>query len=270
MRKSLCRPQPDAPLPAALRRSCTITTDTVHGRQVITLTPKSGRSNTHLIYTHGGAYIYPMLRMHWAIIATLIRHTGARVTVPLYGLAPEHTADDAYGLLEAVYRTVTEQAGDDPVFLAGDSAGAGLAVGQAIRYRELGLQAPDGLFLFSPWVDVTMANPDITALTSLDPILAPQGLAAAGRDWAGDRDTTDPLVSPLYDTLKELPQMFIYQGGHDIFLPDAEEFAAKAEAAGTKVSLSIYPAAFHVFIAAPWTPEARHALRDAADHIVSR
>ncbi|GAB2968050.1 hypothetical protein GCM10023080_033580 [Streptomyces pseudoechinosporeus] len=265
----MARPHPAAPVPAALRRSCSIATDTVHGHQVITLTPKSGRRNTNLIYTHGGAYIYPLAGMHWRIIATLIRRTGARVTVPLYGLGPEHTADDAYQLLEDVYRTVAERAGNDPVFLVGDSAGAGLAIGQAILYREKGLRAPNGLFLFSPWVDVTMSNPDIAAITGLDPILAPQGLAAAGGDWAGARSTTDPLVSPLYDTLEKLPQTFIYQGGHDIFLPDAKKFAAKTNAAGTKVDLRIYPAAFHVFVAAAWTHEARHALHDAADRITA-
>ncbi|MEH0420827.1 alpha/beta hydrolase fold domain-containing protein [Streptomyces sp. B21-083] len=269
MRKSVDRSRPDAPVPAALRRSCSITADIVHGHQVITLTPKTGRTNKDLIYTHGGAYIYPLLSMHWQIIATFIRRTGARVTVPLYGLGPAHNADDAYRLLESVYRRVAERAGKDPVFLVGDSAGAGLAVGQAILYRDRGLRAPDGLLLFSPWVDVTMENPDITAVTGRDPILAPPGLTAAGRDWAGDLSTTDPLVSPLHDTLKDLPPTFIYQGGHDIFLPDVKKFAAKAEAAGTKVDLRIYHAAFHVFIGAPWTPEARHALRDAAVRIAA-
>jgi monoterpene epsilon-lactone hydrolase len=269
MRMSIARSRPDAPVPQALRRSFSITADTVRGRQVITLTPKSGGINTHLIYTHGGAYNHPLLGVHWRIIAALTRRTGARVTVPLYGLAPEHTADDAYQLLEDVYRTVAERAGNAPVFLVGDSAGAGLAIGQAILYREKGLRAPNGLLLFSPWVDVTMSHPGIAAIAGLDPILAPEGLAAAGTDWAGPRGSTDPLVSPLYDTLEGLPPTFIYQGGHDIFLPDAKKFAAKARAAGTKVELRIYPAAFHVFVAAPWTPEARHALHHAADRIAA-
>ncbi|MFC4630764.1 alpha/beta hydrolase fold domain-containing protein [Promicromonospora alba] len=269
MRKSASRSRPDAPVPEALRRSFSVTADTVRGHEVIMLTPRTGGVTTDLVYTHGGAYIHPLLGVHWQIIAALIHGTGARVTVPLYGLAPEHTADDAYQFLEDVYRTVSERAGSAPVFLVGDSAGAGLAIGQAILYREKGIRAPNGLLLFSPWVDVTMSNPGIAAVTGLDPILAPEGLAAAGADWAGRRDITDPLVSPLFDTLESLPQTSIYQGGHDIFLPDAKKFAAKAKAAGTRVDLRIYPAAFHVFVAAPWTPEARHALHHAADRIAA-
>ncbi|MEU7295132.1 alpha/beta hydrolase fold domain-containing protein [Streptomyces exfoliatus] len=143
------------------------------------------------------------------------------------------------------------------------------ALRQAIRCRDEGLRSPDGLLLFSPWLYVTMTNPGIAAVTELDPMLAPAGFVAAGRYWADGRSTTDPLISPVYDTLRDLPPTYIYQGGHDILLPDAEKFAAKARAAGTHVVLRVWPTAFHVFVGAGWMPEARQALRDAADRIKS-
>ncbi|WP_051720311.1 alpha/beta hydrolase fold domain-containing protein [Streptomyces sp. NRRL F-2799] len=267
LREALRHPRPDAPLPANLRRTCAVRTETVDGREVITLTPRRGATGTEVIYLHGGAYVRPLVAAHWRIVAALIRRTGATVTVPLYGLAPRYTADDAYRFLDMVYRAVLQRAGAHPVFLAGDSCGAGLAVGQAIRCRDEGLRPPAGLILFSPWVDVTMTNPGIARLTAHDPMLAPEGLAAAGRDWAGPRAVTDPLISPLHDTLADLPPTWIYQGGHDIFLPDAEAFAAKANAAGTPTTLHVWPSAFHVFVGAGWTPEARRALADAAGRI---
>ncbi|MFF7967023.1 alpha/beta hydrolase [Streptomyces sp. NPDC007903] len=269
LREALRHNPPDAPVPESLRRSCLVSTETVDGHEIITLTPESGATGPEVIYLHGGAYVRPLVSAHWRIIAALIRQTGATVTVPLYGLAPRHTADDAYRFLDSVYRTVVQRAGDHPVFLAGDSCGAGLSVGLAIRCRDEGLRPPAGLLLFSPWVDVTMTTPGIAALTGLDPMLAPAGFVAAGRDWAGDRSVTDPLVSPLHDTLKDLPPISIYQGGHDILLPDAEKFAAKARAAGTHVDLHLWPTAIHVFVGAGWTPEARQALRDAADRLRS-
>ncbi len=162
---------------------------------------------------------------------------------------------------------MVQRAGDRPVFLAGDSCGAGLSVGLAICCRNEGLRPPTGLILFSPWLDVTMTNPGIPALTKLDPLLAPAGFVAAGQDWAGGRSVTDPLVSPLRDTLEKLPPITIHQGGHDILLPDAEKFAAKARAAGTHVDLRVWPTAIHVFAGAGRTPEARQALRDAVDRI---
>ncbi|MET7290375.1 alpha/beta hydrolase [Streptomyces sp. NPDC005573] len=269
LREALRHNPPDAPVPESLRRSCFIGTETVDGHEVITLTPKAGATGTEVIYLHGGVYVRPLVSAHWRIIAALIRRSGATVTVPLYGLAPRYTADDAYRFLDSVYRTVAQRAGDHPVLLAGDSCGAGLAVGLAIRCRDEGLRRPTGLILFSPWFDVTMTNPGIAALTKLDPMLAPAGFVAAGRDWAGDRKVTDPLVSPLHDTLKNLPPISLYQGGHDILRPDAEKFAAKARAAGTHVDLRVWPTALHVFVGAGWTPEARQALHDAAHRIRS-
>lgn len=268
-REALRRRGPEAPVPDALKRSCDVRTETVDGHEVITLTPKSGATGTEVVYLHGGVYCRPMLSAHWRIVATLIQRTGATFTVPLYGRAPRYTVDDGYRFLDSVYRTVVQRAGDHPVLLAGDSCGGGFAVGQAIRCRDEGLRPPDGLLLFSPWLDVTMTNPGIAAVTELDPMLAPAGFVAAGRYWADGRSVTDPLISPVYDTLKNLPPIYIYQGGHDILLPDAEKFAARARAAGTHVELRVCPDAFHVFVGAGWIPEARQALRDAADRIRS-
>ncbi|MFJ8093029.1 alpha/beta hydrolase [Streptomyces griseofuscus] len=271
LREALRHNPPDAPVPESLRRSCLVSTGTVDGHEVITLTPRSGPTGTEVIYLHGGVYVRPLVSAHWRIVEDLvedlIRRTGATFVVPLYGLAPRYTADDAYRFLDTVYERVVQRTGDRPVFLAGDSCGAGLSVGLAIHCRNEGLRPPTGLILFSPWLDVTMTNPGIPALTKLDPMLAPAGFVAAGQDWAGGRSVTDPLVGPLHDTLEKLPPITIHQGGHDILLPDAEKFAAKARAAGTHVDLRVWPTAIHVFVGAGRTPEARQALRDAADRI---
>ncbi|BBC94604.1 alpha/beta hydrolase [Streptomyces griseofuscus] len=271
LREALRHNPPDAPVLESLRRSCLVSTGTVDGHEVITLTPRSGPMGTEVIYLHGGVYVRPLVSAHWRIVEDLvedlIRRTGATFVVPLYGLAPRYTADDAYRFLDTGYERVVQRAGDRPVFLAGDSCGAGLSVGLAIHCRNEGLRPPTGLILFSPWLDVTMTNPGIPALTKLDPMLAPAGFVAAGQDWAGGRSATDPLVGPLHDTLEKLPPITIHQGGHDILLPDAEKFAAKARAAGTHVDLRVWPTAIHVFVGAGRTPEARQALRDAADRI---
>ncbi|MEU5440995.1 alpha/beta hydrolase fold domain-containing protein [Streptomyces griseofuscus] len=215
LREALRHNPPDAPVLESLRRSCLVSTGTVDGHEVITLTPRSGPMGTEVIYLHGGVYVRPLVSAHWRIVEDLvedlIRRTGATFVVPLYGLAPRYTADDAYRFLDTGYERVVQRAGDRPVFLAGDSCGAGLSVGLAIHCRNEGLRPPTGLILFSPWLDVTMTNPGIPALTKLDPMLAPAGFVAAGQDWAGGRSATDPLVGPLHDTLEKLPPITIHQ-----------------------------------------------------------
>jgi acetyl esterase/lipase len=247
---------------------CDVTMVQVNGCDVITLAPKIGGSGIELIYTHGGSYIHPIVKRHWHLIQGIIQRTGATITVPLYGLAPAKRLPEAYAMLDLVFATATERAGDNPIFLAGDSAGGGLAIGQAIRRRDAGGHQPAGLILFSPWVELTMANPDISKYERVEPMLKVKDSIVAAKQWTDDPD--DPLASPINDTLENLPPIAIYQGGKEIFLPDVESFAEKARAAGTNVHLWIEPKAFHVWVAVGWLPESKSALDDVAEQLTGK
>lgn len=257
-----------APVTKTLLAMCDVTTTQVNGCDVLTLTPKIRNSGIEIIYTHGGSYIHPIVRRHWDLLQGIIRRTGATITVPLYGLGPASKLPDAYALLDKVFATVAERAGDNPIYLAGDSAGGGLAVGQAIRRRDAGGIQPAGLVLFSPWVELTMTNPTIAEYERAEAMLTVSASIAAARQWT---DTpTDPLASPINDSLENLPPIAIYQGGKEIFFPDVEAFADKARAAGTRVHLWIAPKAFHVWVAVGWIPESKAALDDVAAQLTAK
>lgn len=255
--------KPSAPVTRGLRRIVDVDERVVNGHPVIHLTPKSGAGDRHLVYLYGGAYVSPMLAVHWTIISTLIRRSRVSVTVPQYGLAPQHTVDDAYALLDAICDDLPQPPGTR-VFLAGDSSGGGLALGQAIRLRDAGRPLPAGVVLISPWLDATMSNPKVSALEPMDRMLGRAGLVEAGRWWAGHHDPRSPLVSPIFGNLADLPPVHTYQGAWDLFAADAQDVTDKIRAAGGVADLHLYPDAFHVFVGAPWTPEARAALRDIA------
>jgi acetyl esterase/lipase len=87
-------------------------------------------------------------------------------------------------------------------------------------------------------------------------MLARDGLVAAGRWWAGDRDPADPVVSPVRGDLSGLPPVFAYAGDRDLLTPDVKRLAAGVTAAGGRVELRLYRGAFHDFVGAPWTPDA--------------
>lgn len=259
MRESLALRKPPAPVTRAAHRVAHVDESLVNGCTVIRLRPKGPPNGAHLVYTHGGAYVSSILATHWNLLAGLIARSGVSITVPLYGRAPEHHVDEAYELLDAVYEKARADFGDR-VFVGGDSAGGGLALGQAQRFRDDGKTPPAGVILLSPWLDVTMTNPDIVPLEPLDHMLGVGGLAEAGRLWAGKRDTRDPLVSPLFGSMQGLPPVFTYQGDRDLLLPDTKLLKRAIGAAGGRAELRIYRGAIHVFVGAPWTPEARRAL----------
>lgn len=261
------RVKDDAPVPRSLRRRCTVDTYSVAGIDVYTLTPKHGGADIDILYFHGGAYNAGMIAPHWWVVRSLVAATGATVHVPSYLLAPEHTADEAYPSLDAVTDDVLLAAGTRRVVFAGDSAGGGIALAEAQRCRDRAGKNADHLVLFSPWVDVTMTNPEAREVEERDVSLNCDLLAAAGRWWAGDRDPADPLISPSNGNLADLPPMTVVQGGRDVLAPDVIKLVGKVRDAGGRVHLAEAAEGFHVYVAGWWTPEARAALRLAAQGI---
>lgn len=253
-----------AALPGSLRATAEVTERRVNGQPVFTLTPRTGASDWHIVYTHGGAYIHALLPAHWAIVAELMRVTGASVTVPIYPLAPEHRYRATYALLEQVYRDLLERVPAGRILLAGDSAGGGLALGQALRWRDLGLPLPRRLLLFAPWVDLTLANPAARALEPFDVMLGVDGAVQAGAWWAGGEDPRQPLLSPLYADLRGLPPLEVFQGTADLLLPDSTELVRRVQAAGREARLHLTDGGFHVFMGATFLPEAREVFRKVA------
>ena len=74
-----------------------------------------------------------------------------------------------------------ESAHGDPLFLMGDSAGAGLALALAAALRDQGAQLAQRLILITPWVDVELPHPDAPAIGLRAPMLVTVGARLQGR-----------------------------------------------------------------------------------------
>ncbi len=192
-----------------------------------------------IVYVHGGAYVNPP---------------------PLYPLAPAGTAATVVPLMLDVDAAVRARYGPRVVW-AGDSAGGGLALATALALRDQGRTVPDHLVLVAPWLDVTMSNPGVGQVEPRDPSLAVPGLQHAGRLWAGGTDPRDPLVSPGFADLDELPPTTLVVGDRDLFLQDCRDLAERAGRAGVDVSLVEAAGGFHVFPAVTFLPESKAARR---------
>lgn len=267
----LSRAYPALPAPTdAIMAVATIRESTIDGFRVLTLVPKSNATNQRLIYTHGGAYVEQMSSGYWDMLARLIEETGATVVVPDYPLAPEHNVRESLQFLEKVYRNLLEEVPANNIIMGGDSAGGGLTLAQLYTYRDLGLPMPGKVFLFSPWVDVTLSNPDVVALEKLDPILSVDMLAQSARWWAAGEDLRSPRLSPTFGDLRGLPPIRIFQGTADLFVSDVRAFAEKLPATHVRINSSEtsagvlakgshgyfeYPGSIHAFSILPFFPE---------------
>jgi len=199
-----------------------------------------------VLYLHGGGYCTGSPATHRAITGHLAAACGARVFAADYRLAPEHPFPAAVDDAVAAYRGLLAE-GIEPgsVIVAGDSAGGGLSVAMAVRVRDLGLPAPRALVLFSPWVDLTLAE--------VGP--APPGEVMLNRPWvrqcaqayAAGRDLREPLLSPVGAELRDLPPTLIQVGTDELLLPDSRRLHERLRAAGVPVRLEEFEARWHVF-----------------------
>jgi acetyl esterase/lipase len=250
----------DAPMPPAFRRRFVVEEREVLGQPVVTLHPKSGPGEWHMLYFHGGGFVQPMFKVHWPLVAAMIEACGISVTVPLYAVVPEapHAAQDA--LADAVYAELAAQHDSSRIILNGDSAGGHMALCLALRVARAGGPMPGKLALFAPWLDLTLADPAIAAVEPHDVMLKIGTLRACGDLVAAGRDAASDEVSPLYTPIEDLallPPTRIWTGRHDLFIIDSRTFTGKLRAAGVDVRLYEYEAAPHVFMAITPTREAK-------------
>ena len=137
-----------------------------------------------VVYLHGGGFVAGIDAFHVRYAARLASALDARVVMPDYPLAPEHTWRDSHeALVDLAARYCAESAGD--VVLGGDSAGGGLALAVAVALRDRGGPQPSQLLLHSPWVDLTTSTPDTDVVTLTDPWLFIGKVRAYASWWAG-------------------------------------------------------------------------------------
>ncbi len=254
--------------PARLRRRHEVTSRRVEGFDCVTVAPRGagpGAQQRAAVYLHGGAYVSEIAPQHWALVSRMV-DAGARVEVPLYGLAPQHTHREAHPFLVAVYRQLLDQVEAPAVALAGDSAGGGLALALAQALGGAGLPQPRRLVLIAPWLDLTLGNPAIPSVEARDPWLSRPGLVEAGRAWAGGDDPTDPRLSPLNGPLAGLAPVHAWVGTRDIALPDVLLLRERGAAVGADVRVTVCQGAVHVYPLVP-APEGRAAARAVVDEV---
>lgn len=217
-----------APKPTAkARESAVISSEQFEGQTVWTFAPKDRAPTAHLLYWHGGGYIYTAAPGHLAFLAHMAKTHGWHITAPLYPLAPENTALAVTAWALDFYRDYLERRGGEPFFMGGDSAGGGLTASVAMLARDAGMAPPAGLILICPWLNVEPTLPEQRAIEPRDGILTISGIASAGLSFAGGLPLTDHRVSPIYGDWDGVPPVLCFGGGDDILVTDARALKAK-------------------------------------------
>ncbi|WP_210503479.1 alpha/beta hydrolase fold domain-containing protein [Nocardioides xinjiangensis] len=230
------------------------------------LTPRGRPATRTLYYVHGGAFMAPIDAFHVRYATRLADAVGARVVMPDYPLAPEHTWKDSHDALVDDLAHWAEQPGG--AVLAGDSAGGGLALALAIAARERGLAAATHLVLHAPWVDLTTSTPETRDAAASDPWLFLGKLEAYAAWWAGTADDLDrPEVSPALADLAGLPRGLVLYGTRDLLHPGCRLLVRRAAEAGWDLTAVEEPGLIHVYGLLPLVPEGARAFRQVVEFV---
>jgi acetyl esterase/lipase len=223
-----------------------------------------------LLYLHGGGYFACSPRTHRPITSFYAK-AGLRVFVPDYRLAPENPFPAALDDATASYRGLLA-GGATPahIVVSGDSAGGGLSAALLLNLRALDLPLPAAAALFCPWTDLAGTGPSVTENAAWDAMFWAPGLATGAAFYHAGQDPKNPLISPLYGDPTGLPPLLIHVGKREILRDDSTRFATRAQAAGVRVELKIWPVVPHVWqLLHRFIPEGRQSLQAASEFLKS-
>ncbi|MBE6645649.1 MAG: alpha/beta hydrolase [Ruminococcaceae bacterium] len=252
-------------LPHINKRGIHITECSVAGIQCFVF--ESAGAGENVIYLHGGAYVRNPRISHIRYLIRLAKIAKIRIFMPLYPKAPFYCADKTRDRMLEFYRELLPKTGT-PV-LMGDSSGGGLAMLLCAEIGRNGLRVPRKLILFSPWVDVSLDNPDILRYESLDPLISLSEVKYYGKVWAGDEDVYSPRVSPIFESERHLPKSYIFAGGRELICPDLIRLHERLDFEGVEHSFILRAGMNHVYQIYP-IPEARAEVKLVSEIINNR
>lgn len=257
----------------ALPHGCRHEPVTANGVSCERVIPGNAAPGRRIFYLHGGAYTGGSPRSHRSMVGWIAHAARAEALVVDYRLAPE--APFPAGLEDAVaaYRWLLDEVGGeaDRIVFAGDSAGGGLCLATALAVKGRGLPQPAGVFVISPWADLTQSSKTYRSKAQDDWMITKAGLDENAALYLGSADATDPLASPVFGELAGLPPLLIQVGSEEALLGDSLLLAERAGLARVEVRLEIWPEMFHVWHAFGGRLfDARRAIAEAGAWIDTR
>lgn len=205
-----------------------------------------------IVFFHGGGWVLSSIDGHDSLARRLAVRTGALVVSVEYRLAPEHPFPAPHDDCWAATTWLAEHAaslGGDPARLsvAGDSAGANLAAGVALRARDEGLPLTYQLLIY-PCLDDRQTRPSMVDNAS------GYFLSAADMAWFWDRfvpaeHRDNPYAVPARATdLTGVAPAHVQTAEYDPLRDEGEEWAARLNAAGTPATVTRFDGAVHGFV----------------------
>ncbi len=247
------------------RKKHNITVEAFQDRPVFVFDqPKNGEPL--LYFCHGGGFITGMLKEYYDAVARLQKKIGIPVICADYPMPPE---TDAQGLLDfnlACFRNVRENYPDSPIIISGDSAGGHMTMTltQALSKKER--KAVSAIFPLFAVADMSRED-DGQPYHKEEALLKKKNMPGVRDRFIGTFDKKDPIISPLYGELTDLPPVHIYSADKDPLYQDSLDLEAAFKANGQAHTHHIFQGYGHDFILFFPTPDGARGLAKLASHM---
>ncbi len=239
----------------------------VMGHRCVTIHPREKKSNLHIVYYHGGAYVSQGRIIHWILLSRLVSELGCRATYVDYPLAPEFNYKDTVGMADDSYRQLVSIYPGDDFVLGGDSAGGGLALVMAQKLKGDGFKVlPSKIIMICPWLDLAMDNRRLRPIEKKDFILKKSSLLEFAKQYADEGNLKNPMISPLYGDIEGLGKILMTSGTHEIVYADCHELFKQAKKKNVDMTFLVYGKMPHVWIFYP-IMEAKHVFKKIVDFL---
>jgi acetyl esterase/lipase len=252
-------------IPAFAVPGIRIARTTLGGSPALWVTPTdlAASEDGTLLYLHGGAYLFGSIDEYLDHVARIACVARVRAVAIDYRLAPEHPFPAALDDAVAGYRALLSSGvAPGKLFVAGDSAGGGLATSLLVALRDAGVALPARAVLIGPWVDMAARDGSIASNERFD-VFSQEMIVRWTRDVLAGADPTDPRASPARADLHGLPPMLVQVGGVEMLHDQVVDFAARARAAGVDVTLHVWDECIHDWpVYAAVLPAGRRAVEE--------
>jgi len=235
--------------------------------------PTTNSSAPAIVYFHGGGWVLNFLDIYDASLARLANQSGATIISVNYQKAPEHPFpvpfDDCYETLLWVIAHADELNIDPQrIGVSGDSAGANLASGVAIKARDNKVKLAFQLLIYP-------CNDRDFTTDSYIKNAAGYGLSTQAMKWfwdqylQGDAHDSNPYAIPMRaDSFSDLAPAIIITAQYDPLVSDGEKYADLLRRDGVSVVYKEYPGMIHGFFTnMAVTPAARESIDFAASEV---
>jgi len=203
----------------------------------------SWKSGPFMVGCHGGCFLYCGIKTHAGLYAEISRSFDVPILFIDYRLAPEAQFPAQREDVLNVHKALIAE---DPLCpqrlcVYGESAGGNLSLSYVQAALAAGLPPPKACIALSPYVDMECKGKSYTENAKTDIWMSPAQTAWWWRQcsWAIPAHETEMNI--FRGSFTGFPPTYIWAGGAELLLSDAERVAQALEAAKCDVTLHVQP-----------------------------